>query len=1610
MSSRKHRRSRKSLQVNSLKARRRRPLIETLEDRRLLAFDFQALGDLNPLPDDSSPSNFTQVGGTTFFTARNHEAGYELWKTDGTPGGTTIVKDIRPGAEGSFPGWLINVDGELFFNANDGSNGNELWKSDGTEAGTVRVADIRAGSRGSYPNNLTNVNGELFFNANDGLNGNEIWKSDGTSGGTSLVANIRPGSYGSNPYNLEVANGTLFFSANDGTNGNEIWKSDGTSAGTSMISNIRSGSSGSYPRNFTNVSGTVFFTAFDGTNGTELWKTDGTTGGTSLVLDVRSGNYSSFPGSLTNFNGELVFTANDGVVGTELWKSDGTSAGTTLISDIDSASYSGYPRNLTVVGGSVYFSASTTANGNELWKTDGTPVGTQLVADIVSGSGSSSPRDFLNLDGTLYFSAENPTSGRELWRSNGSSFNTTMVANIEPGSDSSTPRDLHNANGTLLFSALNSSSGREIWSSDGTTGGTQLLADVNSGTQGSAFYQIANVGSTLFFEANDGVNGDELWKSDGTEAGTELVKDIRSGEYSSYMNYFTNVSGMLFFVATDGVNGTELWKSDGTETGTVMVADLDAGSFGSYPRNLVNVSGTLFFTVSDGTSGTELWKSDGTAAGTVMVSDIRPGSSGSYPYGLTNVIGTLFFSANDGTNGYELWESDGTAAGTMLVSDIRSGTSGSYPSYLVNVDGRLFFSANDGTNGNELWTSDGTTAGTVLKSDIRPGSSSSYPSDLTNVNGTLFFRANDGTHGSEPWMSEPFGSTTALVVDARPGSESSYPQYFTNVAGQVYFTADDGTHGRELWQYDGTTASMFQDLAPGSTSADPSRLTSTADQLLFSAFDGSDNALWRVQDPNGSIEKVTDSSGDSVAIASLYSDLPSSFFNVQPDLYGIVIDPINGPEPFRIQEIDEDDQFSESTPLAVGSNIGEIRRLVSQRGDVNMYSFAAIEGQTLEFDIDTPNSNLDSILRVFDSSGGQLTVSDDDSGPAPEFGGRESFVSFVAPASGMYYVGVSHYSNFGYDPLTGENDGGSVFSAVGEYDLIFTPQEIFAPGAIADDATTGENASVGIDVLDNDLPSGEVHVVGHDQPANGTVSMNPDGTLTYTPNSGFSGTDAFDYQVALNPVELISSTASTGDRFGYSVAIDGDVAVVGAYLEDPGGVNNAGSAYIYERTGATEWTYRKRILGTLETQTYFGWDVAIDGDTIVVGAQWDRDNGYRSGAAYVFQRNQGGVNNWGRVTKFSGSDTDNSDFFGRSVDISGDTIVVGASIANAVGTTSGTAYVFDRDAGGANNWGQVKKLAGSTQGAGDRFGQSVSIDGDRVAVGAFRNDSAGNDAGAVYVFVRNRGGTDNWGELKAITAPDAAASDWFGYSVAITGTSIAVGVPQDDEGSDNQIGSVYVLSQNTGGSNNWGLESRLLASDGERGDRLGWSVDFDGSRVVSGAPQSDSNGDRSGAAYQFDKVLGSWSETRILTNEEVTLRDEFGVSVALSGDVAVVGSWLDNRPFNNSGGAYTFDLQTSTATVTVNVTASAPAPSFGIPDDRKDRKLEQSLIATNDRIERNRVTQSAIDTSTVNSSQVTLQRLVDLSIAELLTDRDSDDQFDPEIEVNALAAVLNHHT
>jgi hypothetical protein len=329
--------------------------------------------------------------------------------------------------------------------------------------------------------------------------------------------------------------------------------------------------------------------------------------------------------------------------------------------------------------------------------------------------------------------------------------------------------------------------------------------------------------------------------------------------------------------------------------------------------------------------------------------------------------------------------------------------------------------------------------------------------------------------------------------------------------------------------------------------------------------------------------------------------------------------------------------------------------------------------------------------------------------------------------------------------------------------------------------------------------------------------------------------------------KLTAADGAADDRFGTSVSIDADIAVVGAYQDDEHG-SNSGSAYLFERGPEGDWLLLRKLSSSdAAAEDKFGFAVAVDGPTIVVGAYQKADRGPFTGAAYVFHRDQGGPGAWGEVAKLSAADAAADQLFGVVVDVDGDTAIVGAN-----GSASGAAYIFERDAGGPGAWGQVRKLLASDAAPNDQFGSGVAISGGLAAAGSPLDDDAGSGSGSAYVYARDAGGPDQWGEVAKVVAADAALGNFFGNDVALDGMTLLAGAHRNDEAADN-AGAAYVFALGGPDCNRNGLPDACDIGSGRSADR-----DADGVPDECSPPCPDVDG--SGAVDVLDlvAVLLAW--------------------------------------------------------------------------------------------------------------------------------------------------------
>ena len=408
---------------------------------------------------------------------------------------------------------------------------------------------------------------------------------------------------------------------------------------------------------------------------------------------------------------------------------------------------------------------------------------------------------------------------------------------------------------------------------------------------------------------------------------------------------------------------------------------------------------------------------------------------------------------------------------------------------------------------------------------------------------------------------------------------------------------------------------------------------------------------------------------------------------------------------------------------------------------------------------------------------------------------------------------------------------------------------------------------------------------------------------------------------------LIANDPGTSDAFGWSVAISGNRAVVGAPNEDPdfggGPVSDAGAVYVFVKEGFTWVQEAKLTANDPDANDLFGIDVDIDGNTIVIGAVGEDPNTTdNAGAAYVFKR-LGGV--WYQQAKLVASDFDEEDSFGTSVAIDDLTIVVGApNHDDGIFVDLGAAYVFQQN---GSQWDQQIKLGPVIPGFSHLFGTSVAIDSRRIVVGATMVNPLGSGTGTAYVFDGQR----NWKVEAQLIAEDGRGGDNFGNEVAISGDIAVIGArfadPSDGRNRITNAGAAYVFSP---GDVGWEQRAALISDNPAAFEHFGHSVAIDGNRILVGANSSTrDNILRAGQAYVYSGQLNSWTQqTRVFA--EYAIRDDaFGQSVALQGNNMLVGAnGRSTDLFVDAGEVYVYGL----ATVLLPATGFAPDEITKLPD------------------------------------------------------------------------------
>jgi len=380
---------------------------------------------------------------------------------------------------------------------------------------------------------------------------------------------------------------------------------------------------------------------------------------------------------------------------------------------------------------------------------------------------------------------------------------------------------------------------------------------------------------------------------------------------------------------------------------------------------------------------------------------------------------------------------------------------------------------------------------------------------------------------------------------------------------------------------------------------------------------------------------------------------------------------------------------------------------------------------------------------------------------------------------------------------------------------------------------------------------------------------------------------------------LTASDKAADDSFGWSVSISGNVAIVSALYADPGGLTSAGQAYIFRYNG-TSWVQEAILTASDKAASdYFGNSVSISGNIAIVGAR-SADPGGTTDAGKAYIFRYNGTS-WVQEAILTASDKAANDWFGCSVSISGNVAIVGASDADPSGLSSaGKAYIFRYN---GTSWVQETILTASDKAAFDAFGLSVSISGNVAIVGAcFASPGGIINAGKAYIFRYN--GT-SWVQEAILTASDKAESDNFGYSVSISENVAIIGARSADPGGTTDAGKAYIFRYN---GTSWIQEAILTASDKAAYNYFGISVSISGNVAIVGACYADPGGlSDAGKAYVFRYNGTSWVQETILTASDKAAYDYFGTSVSISGNVAIVGTpYADPGGITAAGKAYIF--------------------------------------------------------------------------------------------------------
>jgi ELWxxDGT repeat protein len=878
----------------------------------------QLVADLNPATVGSEPEDFVSAGATVYFFAKSADNTIGLWRSDGSPVGTSLVRGNL--AVTTYPHALAAVGQRLYFANVDATHGVELWTSDGTDRGTVFVEDLGPGTEfntpiNSEPSGFTPVGdpaaGRAVFAAR-GPDGRELFVTDGTADGTYQIADLLPGPGDAWPFAFRRVGPSVLFLADDAT-GAGLWKTDGTPSGTTKLVALGPARSlGGFPLVANDV---MYFVAPAPADASRLalWRSDGTAAGTRPLTAPDAPPYQQ-GGFLASANGVVYFSGSDDPSGTstDLWRTDGTPAGTVQALDLPASTLQTY--DLAEVGnGRLMWGSANTATGQyEIWWSDGTQAGTRVLKTFSQSNnnfGTNSAFGFRSFGDKVMFLVHTPEHGRDFWVTDGTPEGTVPLdLNPGPGWAVSTngytePRAAW-AGSRLVFQGAGENGDTEPWVSDGTPAGTRELAEVNPAPAPSTISRpLIRLGGGILFDAEgklrftDGTPGNVV-----TLADTTLLNPNDTPAATTPHSSAVLPGGVAVFGVTNADRtARRVFRSDGTPAGTYALGNLDP-SPGTLPSNtywngaagspFVTAGNFVYFVATDGTRGMELWKTDGTVAGTSIVKDIVPGAVGAIQ-GFQNVpalaaVGdTVFFKVRED----ELWKTDGTEAGTVLVKDLGAFSGALVFHSFVPFGDKLLFEGAD----SNLSVSDGTANGTlelldrveVVSAIVPVGQQAFFWGRDVVTNAVRLYRT-DGT---------PAGTGRVGTFEGTPLETSPRSRPLVAYDGLLYFSARTSGTGTELWKTDGTDAgtALVADVRPGAADSRPSHLAVFDGRLWFFADDGAHGReLWSTDGTAGGTRLEADiypgPTSSSLALTPIFptpvATADELFFVAQDDRVG----------------------------------------------------------------------------------------------------------------------------------------------------------------------------------------------------------------------------------------------------------------------------------------------------------------------------------------------------------------------------------------------------------------------------------------------------------------------------------------------------------------------------------------------------------------------------------------------------------------------------------------------------------------------------------------------------------------------------------------------------